>query len=60
MQGVLAQKKKFCALFQLCKVAVSFPFNTASCGWRFSALKMVKTDLRSTMKADEGLSNLVY
>lgn len=44
-------------LFKLCKIAVSIPVSTASCELSFSALKLVKTHLRSTM-SDDRLSNL--
>lgn len=50
-------KEVFFELFKLCKIAVSIPVSTASCELSFSALKLVKTYLRSTM-SDDRLSNL--
>ncbi len=50
-------KEVFFELFKLCKIAVSIPVSTASCERSFSALKLVKTYLRSTM-SDDRLSNL--
>uniref|UniRef100_A0A4W5L160 HAT C-terminal dimerisation domain-containing protein n=1 Tax=Hucho hucho TaxID=62062 RepID=A0A4W5L160_9TELE len=50
-------KEVFFELFKLCKIAVSIPVSTASCEQSFSALKLVKTYLRSTM-SDDRLSNL--
>uniref|UniRef100_A0A4W5JYP4 HAT C-terminal dimerisation domain-containing protein n=1 Tax=Hucho hucho TaxID=62062 RepID=A0A4W5JYP4_9TELE len=52
-----ASYKFFFELFKLCKIAVSIPVSTASCELSFSALKLVKTYLRSTM-SDDRLSNL--
>ena len=42
-------KEVFFELFKLCKIAVSIPVSTASCELSFSALKLVKTYLRTTM-----------
>ncbi|KAK6291533.1 hypothetical protein J4Q44_G00382990, partial [Coregonus suidteri] len=50
-------KEVFFHLFKLCRIAISIPVSTASCEQSFSALKLVKTYLRSTM-SDERLSNL--
>lgn len=47
----------FHELFRLYKIAVTIPVSTASCERSFSALKLIKTYLRSTM-GDSGLSNL--
>ncbi len=52
-------KEVFFELFKLCKIAVSIPVSTASCERSFSALKLVKTYLRSTM-SDDRLSNLGF
>ncbi|CAI5684850.1 zinc finger MYM-type protein 1-like [Oreochromis niloticus] len=47
----------FFELFRLCKIAVVLPVSSASCERTFSALRMIKNYLRSTM-TEERLSNL--
>lgn len=47
----------FHELFRLYKIAVTLPVSTASCERSFSALKLIKTYLRSTM-GDQRLNNL--
>ena len=50
-------KDVFHKLFRLCKISVVIPVSTASCERSFSALKLIKTHLRTTM-ADERLGHL--
>lgn len=50
-------KEVFHEIFRLCKIAVVTPVSTASCERSFSALKLIKTHLRTTM-ADDRLSHL--
>uniref|UniRef100_A0A3B5QKP1 DUF4371 domain-containing protein n=1 Tax=Xiphophorus maculatus TaxID=8083 RepID=A0A3B5QKP1_XIPMA len=50
-------KKVFHELFKLCKISVVIPVSTASCERSFSALKLIKNHLRTTM-ADDRLSHL--
>lgn len=50
-------KEVFYQLFRLCYIAVALPISSASCEHSFSALKLTKTTLRTTM-ADDRLSNL--
>lgn len=47
----------FFELFRLCKIAVVLPVSSASCERTFSALRIIKNYLRSTM-TEERLSNL--
>lgn len=47
----------FHELFRLCKIAVALPVTTASCERSFSALKLIKNHLRTTM-ADDRLSHI--
>ena len=47
----------FYELFRLCKIAVALPVSTASCERSFSAMKLIKTHLRTTM-TDDRLSDL--
>lgn len=49
--------KVFHEIFRLCKIAAVTPVSTASCERSFSALKLIKTHLRTTM-ADDRLSHL--
>ncbi len=50
-------EKVFYQLFRLCCIAVALPVSSASCERSFSALKLIKTHLRTTM-TDDRLSNL--
>ncbi|XP_032420056.1 uncharacterized protein LOC116720753 [Xiphophorus hellerii] len=50
-------KEFFHELFRLCKISVVIPVSTASCERSFSALKLIKNHLRTTM-ADDRLSHL--
>ena len=50
-------KDVFHELFRLCKIAIALPVSSAACERSFSALKLIKTHLRTTM-ADDRLSNL--
>ncbi len=50
-------KEVFYQLFRLCCIAVALPVSSASCEHSFSALKLIKTHLRTTM-TDDRLSNL--
>ncbi len=50
-------KEVFYQLFRLCCIAVALPVSNASCERSFSALKLIKTHLRTTM-TDDRLSNL--
>ena len=50
-------KDVFHKLFRLCKISVVIPVSTASCERSFSALKLIKPHLRTTM-ADERLGHL--
>lgn len=50
-------KEVFHELFRLGKISVVIPVSTASCERSFSALKLIKTHLRTTM-ADDRLSHL--
>ncbi|ROL52542.1 Zinc finger MYM-type protein 1 [Anabarilius grahami] len=50
-------KEVFYQLFRLCCIAVALPVSSASCERSFSALKLIKTHLRTTM-TDDRLSNL--
>ena len=50
-------KEAFQELFRLCKIAVTIPGTSASAKRSFSALKSIKTYLRSTMTHDR-ISNL--
>lgn len=50
-------REVFHELFRLCKIAIVTPVSTASCERSFSALKLIKTHLRTTM-ADDRLSHL--
>ncbi len=50
-------KEVFYQLFHLCCIAVALPVSSASCERSFSALKLIKTRLRTTM-TDDRLSNL--
>uniref|UniRef100_A0A8C2DXL4 TTF-type domain-containing protein n=1 Tax=Cyprinus carpio TaxID=7962 RepID=A0A8C2DXL4_CYPCA len=50
-------KEVFPDLFRLCKVATAIPVSTAGCERSFSALKLIKTHLRTTM-VDGRLSHL--
>ncbi|KAK7138386.1 hypothetical protein R3I94_013871 [Phoxinus phoxinus] len=50
-------KEVFHELFRLCKISLVTPVSTASCERSFSALKLIKTHLRTTM-ADDRLSHL--
>ena len=50
-------KEVFHELFRLCKISVDTPVSSASCERSFSALKLNKTHLRTTM-ADDRLSHL--
>lgn len=47
----------FFELFRLCKIAVALPVSTAACERSFSALKLIKNHLRTTMNNDR-LSDL--
>uniref|UniRef100_A0A8C2HB86 Uncharacterized protein n=1 Tax=Cyprinus carpio TaxID=7962 RepID=A0A8C2HB86_CYPCA len=50
-------KDVFHELFHLCKTAIALPVSSAACECSFSALKLIKTHLRTTM-TDDRLSNL--
>ncbi len=50
-------KEVFYQLFRLCCIAVALPVSSASCERSFSALKLIKTHLRTTM-TDDRLRNL--
>lgn len=50
-------KEVFHELFRLCKISVVTPVSTAPCERSFSALKLIKTHLRTTM-ADDRLSHI--
>lgn len=50
-------KDVFHELFRLCKIAIALPVSSAACERSFSALKLIKTHLRTTM-TDDRLSNL--
>ncbi len=50
-------KEVFHEMFRLCKIAVVTPVSTVSCERSFSALKLIKTHLRTTM-VDDRLSHL--
>lgn len=50
-------KEVFHELFRLCKIAIVTPVSTASCERSFSALKLIKTHLRTTM-LDDRLNHL--
>lgn len=50
-------KEVFHELFRLCKISVVTPVSSASCERSFSALKLIKTHLRTTM-VDDRLSHL--
>ncbi len=50
-------KEVFYQLFCLCCIAVALPVSSASCERSFSALKLIKTHLHTTM-TDDRLSNL--
>ncbi len=45
-------KEVFYQLFRLCCIAVALPVSSASCERSFSALKLIKTRLRTTMTDD--------
>lgn len=47
----------FVELFRLCKIALALPVSSAACERSFSALKLIKTHLRTTM-LDNRLSHL--
>ncbi|XP_045888357.1 uncharacterized protein LOC123958784 [Micropterus dolomieu] len=50
-------KDVFHELFRLCKIAIALPVSSAACERSFSALKLIKTHLRTTI-TDDRLSNL--
>jgi len=50
-------KDVFHELFRLCKIAIVTPVSSAACERSFSALKLIKSHLRTTM-GDERLSHL--
>lgn len=50
-------KDVFHELFRLCKIAIALPVSSAACERSFSALKLIKTHLCTTM-TDDRLSNL--
>lgn len=50
-------KEVFHELFRLCKIAIALPASTATCERSFSALKLIKNHLRTTM-VDSRLSHL--
>lgn len=50
-------KEVFHQLFRLCRIAIALPVSSAGCERSFSALKLIKTHLRTTMN-DERLSNI--
>uniref|UniRef100_A0A671M6X3 DUF4371 domain-containing protein n=1 Tax=Sinocyclocheilus anshuiensis TaxID=1608454 RepID=A0A671M6X3_9TELE len=50
-------KEVFYQLFRLCCIALALPVSSASCERSFSALKLIKTHLRTTM-TDDRLGNL--
>uniref|UniRef100_A0A3Q1FDQ5 DUF4371 domain-containing protein n=1 Tax=Acanthochromis polyacanthus TaxID=80966 RepID=A0A3Q1FDQ5_9TELE len=50
-------KDVFHELFRLCKIAIALPVSRAACERSFSALKLIKSHLRTTM-TDDRLSNL--
>uniref|UniRef100_A0A671K1Y8 HAT C-terminal dimerisation domain-containing protein n=1 Tax=Sinocyclocheilus anshuiensis TaxID=1608454 RepID=A0A671K1Y8_9TELE len=50
-------KEVFHELFRLCKIAIVTPVSSAACERSFSALKLIKNHLRTTM-GDERLSHL--
>lgn len=50
-------KDVFHELFRLCKIAIALPVSSAACERSFSALKLIKNHLRTTMN-DDRLSNL--
>lgn len=50
-------QKVFVELFRLCKIALALPVTSAACERSFSALKLIKTHLRTTM-LDNRLSHL--
>lgn len=47
----------FTSFFRLCKIAIALPVSSAACERSFSAVKLIKTHLRTTM-TDDRLSNL--
>ena len=49
-------KDVFHELFRLCKIAIALPVSSAACERSFSALKLIKTHLRTM--TDDRLSNL--
>ena len=50
-------KEVFHQRFHLCRIALALPVSSASCERSFSALKLIKSHLRTTMN-DDRLSNL--
>ena len=50
-------REVFHQLFHLCRIALALPVSSASCVRSFSALKLIKNHLRTTMN-DDRLSNL--
>ena len=50
-------KEVFHQLFHLCRIAIALPVSSASCERSFSALKLIKNHLRTTMN-DDRLSNI--
>lgn len=51
-------KDVFHELFRLCEIAIAMPISSAACERSFSALKVIKTNLRTAM-TDNRLSSLV-
>ncbi|KAK0131538.1 Zinc finger MYM-type protein 1 [Merluccius polli] len=50
-------KEVFHQVFHLCRIAIALPVSSASCERSFSALKLIKNHLRTTMNYDR-LSNI--